>query len=157
MATSDVSAKSFMTELMNLSLNLVWKDPYYANTSEDVATRVDMETYIASRNGELRFNSVFQFHEEVLTMFFPDADELALVLGDKRLIPEEMRDAIVQAESEYMINYWENENGETNAYYRMLFGLPPLEMKESDWIYNTRYADIDMTTPVHLLPYTDRL
>lgn len=157
MATSDVSAKSFMTELMNLSLNLVWKDPYYANTSEDVATRVDMETYIASRNGELRFNSVFQFHEEVLTMFFPDADELALVLGDKRLIPEEMRDAIVQAESEYMINYWENENGETNAYYRMLFGLPPLEMKKSDWIYNTRYADIDMTTPVHLLPYTDRL
>lgn len=157
MATSDVSAKSFMTELMNLSLNLVWKDPYYANTSEDVATRVDMETYIASRNGELRFNSVFQFHEEVLTMFFPDADELALVLGDKRLIPEEMRDAIVQAESEYMINYWENENGETNAYYRMLFGLPPLEMKESDWVYNTRYADIDMTTPVHLLPYTDRL
>lgn len=157
MATSDVSAKSFMTELMNLSLNLVWKDPYYANTSEDVATRVDMETYIASRNGELRFNSVFQFHEEVLTMFFPDADELALVLGDKRLIPEEMRDAIVQAESEYMINYWENENGETNAYYRMLFGLPPLEMKKSDWIYNTRYADIDMATPVHLLPYTDRL
>lgn len=146
-----------MTELMNLSLHLIWKDPYYSNINEDVNTRIDVDTYIASRNGELRFNSVFQFHEEVLQGFFPNADELALVMADKRMIPEEMRDAIVAAESTYMINYWENENGETNAYYRMLFGLPPLEMKESDWVYNTRYADISMDTPVHLLPYTDRL
>lgn len=157
MASSDVSAKSFMTELMNLSLHLIWKDPYYANTSEDVGSRIDIETYIASRNGELRFNSVFQFHEQVLQAFFPDPDELALVIMDKKRIPESMRDAIVQAEANYMINYWENEGGEPNAYYRMLFGLPPVEMDPKDWLYNDRYADIDMTTPLHLLSYTDRL
>ena len=157
MATSDVSAKSFMTELMNISLHLVWKDPYYANTNEDSGVRMDVETYIAARNGELRFNSVPQFHEEVLRQFFPNSDELDIVLGNKRMIPEEMRDAIVQAEATYMIDYWENQGGEPNAYYRMLFGLPPLEMDPKDWVYNTRYADIDMETPVHLLTYADRL
>src|SRR5699024_10923177 len=107
---------------MRLSVNIIWKDPYYANTKEDVGTRIDVETYLASRNGILAFNSVFQFHEQVLASFFPDADELAIVLNNKDMIPEEKRDAIVAAESSYKIDYWENENGETNDYYRMLFG-----------------------------------
>lgn len=157
LAAPDISAKSFISELMRLSLNIIWKDPYYANTKEDVGTRIDVETYLASRNGVLNFNSVFHFHEQVLQAFFPDADELVIVLNDKNMIPEEKRDAIVAAESAYMIDYWENQNGETNDYYRMLFGLPPIEFTEKQWVYNTRYGDIDMETPLHLLPYTERL
>lgn len=158
MASSDISAKSFMTEMMKISLNLIWKDPYYAITNEDLASnRVAIDTYMAARQGILRFNSVFSFHEEVLQMYFPNPDELALVVMDKKMIPENLRDDIVASEASFVINQWENENGEPNPYYRMLFGLPPLEMESKDWVYNTEYADIDMTTPVHLLPYTDRL
>ena len=156
MANPDVSAQSFMTELMDLSLHLVWKDPFYAISEEQSGDRVDAEAYVAARNGELLFNSVFQFHTEVLQSFFPDPDELELVMRDKRMIPEDMRAAIVAAESNLIIEEWEGGR-ESNDYYRMLFGLPPREMPENEYVYNTRYADIDMTTPVHLLSYTDRL
>lgn len=156
MANPDVSAQSFMTELMDLSLHLVWKDPFYAISEEQSGDRVDAEAYVAVRNGELLFNSVFQFHTEVLQSFFPDPDELELVMRDKRMIPEDMRPAIVAAESNLIIEEWEGGR-ESNDYYRMLFGLPPREMPENEYVYNTRYADIDMTTPVHLLSYTDRL
>lgn len=157
MANPDVSAKTFLNELMEISLHLIWKDPYYAIDNEPADIRIDAETYIAARNGDLHFNSVFQFHEQVLQAFFPDPDELAIVLLNKKMIPEELRDPIVAAEAKYMIDYWENQDGETNAYYRMLFGLPPIDTPESDYVYNTRYADIDMTTPIHKLPYTERL
>ena len=156
MANPDVSAQSFMTELMDLSLHLVWKDPFYAISEEQSGDRVDAEAYVAARNGELLFNSVFQFHTEVLQSFFPDPDELELVMRDKRMIPEDMRPAIVAAEANLIIEEWEGGR-ESNDYYRMLFGLPPREMPENEYVYNTRYADIDMTTPVHLLSYTDRL
>lgn len=156
MANPDVSAQSFMTELMDLSLHLVWKDPFYAISEEQSGDRVDAEAYVAARNGELLFNSVFQFHTEVLQSFFPDPDELELVMRDKRMIPEDMRPAIIAAESNLIISEWEGGR-ESNDYYRMLFGLPPREMPENEYVYNTRYADIDMTTPVHLLSYTDRL
>lgn len=156
MANPDVSAQSFMTELMDLSLHLVWKDPFYAISEEQSGDRVDAEAYVAARNGELLFNSVFQFHTEVLQSFFPDPDELELVMRDKRMIPEDMRPAIVAAESNLIIEEWEGGR-ESNDYYRMLFGLPPREMPKNEYVYNTMYADIDMTTPVHLLSYTDRL
>ena len=157
MANPDVSAKAFLNELMALSLHLIWKDPFYANTNEPDNIRIDAETYVAARNGELRFTSVLQFHEQVLQAFFPNSDELAIVLLDKKMIPEEMRDAIVAAEAAFVIDNWENKGAEPNAYYRMLYGLPPLNTPESDFVYNDRYADIDMETPVHLLPYTERL
>jgi hypothetical protein len=157
MANPDISAKSFLNELMDISLHLIWKDPYYVVANESAETKMEAEAYVAARNGDLYFNSVYQFHEEVLQGFFPDPDELAIVLLNKRMIPDELRDAIVQAEAEYLIDYWENRDGETNAYYRMLFGLPPIDTDESDYVYNTRYADIDMTTPIHKLPYTERL
>lgn len=156
MANPDVSAQSFMTELMDLSLHLVWKDPYYANSEEQEEDRVDAEAYVAARNGNLLFNSVFQFHTSVLQSFFPVPEELEFVLRDKRMIPDELRPAIVAAESDIIIKEWEGGR-ESNDYYRMLFGLPPKNMPENEFVYNTRYADIDMTTPVHLLSYTDRL
>ena len=36
-------------------------------------------------------------------------------------------------EVQTVIDEWENQNGERNAYYRMLFGLPPLEAGETAW------------------------
>lgn len=157
MAISDVSSKTFMKELMRLSLSIIWKDAFYAIDGEKDSIRLDAEAYIAARTGVLRFNSVYQFHEQVLQAFFPDRDELILVLADKRMIPEELRPAIVEAEAKYIIDWWENGDGETNSYYRMLYGLPALELPESEYVYNTDYTDIAMDIPIHKLPYTDRL
>ena len=157
MATSDVSAKSFYAELMKISLDIVWKDPYVSIAEEDADQRMMAEAYIASRTGDLNFYSVFQFHEEVLAPFFPDKNQLERVLVNKRLIPESMRDSIVAAESKFLIDYWENHDGERNEYYRKIFGLPPLDMSPDRYLYNTKYHDIDEETPLHLLQYVDRL
>lgn len=157
MATSDVSAKSFVTELMKISLDIVWKDPFVSIQQEPADIRMMAEAYIASRNGDLNFYSVFQFHEEVLKPFFPDKNELERVLNNKRLIPEILRDSIVAAERDFLIDYWENRDGETNEYYRLVFGLPPLTMDPSRYLYNTKYHDIDEETPLHMLQYVDRL
>lgn len=157
MADRTVSLRPFAKELMSISLSLVWKDPYYAHASEPSNVRIDAETYVASRLGILTFDSVLGFHEEVLSQFFSDPDTIIQYLDNKRSIPTEYRDAIVAAEANYMIDYWESEDGEPNDYYRALFGLPPVGTQESDFIYNTSYADIDMTVPVHRLPYSDRI
>lgn len=157
MAISDVSGQSFSTELMKLCLSIVWKHESLAVTGEVGIPVNDVESYIVARKGELNFGSVAKFHPQVLQAFFPvqaDYDRVAL---NKRNIPLNMRDQVVAAEQAYIIHHWENEEGEPNPYYRMLWGLPPKDTEPSKFIYNTAYADIDMTTPVHQLEYADRL
>ena len=156
MAFSDVSSQSFMTELMSLSKSIIWKNQFLAIEHEPDDNRIEVETYIAARNDTLTFKDVFQFHESVLRQVLPPNLVMEATYR-KRSIPEEYRDMLVELEKQVVIDEWENQNGERNAYYRMLFGLPPLEAGESAYAYNTAYADIDMTTPIHLLDYTDRL
>jgi hypothetical protein len=136
---------------------MVWKDPYYAITYEDSGNRIDAEAYIAARNGVFYFNSVFQFHEEVLKAFITDQQLLTKCMLDKKEIPQELRPAIIAAESEYIISHWEAEDGEPNDYYRMLYGLPPVGTEESAFFYNTKYDDIDKETPLHRLSSVDLL
>ena len=157
MADRTVSLRPFAKELMSISLSLVWKDPFYAHSLEPANVRIDAETYVASRLGILTFDSVLGFHEEVLQQFYTDEDDLLQAVADKRFIDPSIRDAVVTAEADYMVNYWESEDGEPNDYYRALFGLPPSGTAESEFVYNTAYADIDMTVPVHRLPYSDRI
>lgn len=157
MAISDVSSKSFANELMNLSLSIIWKNQGRAIEGDADVRRSDAEAYIAARKGELNFTSVAQFHEEVLQGFFPDPDELTLVLMDKKMIPNELRPMIVKAEQDFIVDYWENKDGEINPYYRTLFGLPSLDTPPEEFVYNRSYADFPMDVPVHLLPYVDRL
>lgn len=157
MATPEVSAKSFFKSLMDISLGIVWKDPFYAIAQEPDNQRIDAETYVAARNGILNFNSVFQFHEAVLAPFFSDKLELERVTINKRLIPNDLRDNIVEAEAAYMIDWWENKDGERNEYYRRLFGLPPIDTPPGEFLYNTKHKDLDMETPLHLMNYTQRL
>lgn len=156
---SDASTKSYINELMRISLSIIWKNQYLANLGDAQIkeSTIDPEAYVAARNGELNFSSVVEFAPHILRTFFPNDDEYLLVLTDKKEIPVSMRPAIVQAEQNWIIDEWENHDGEKNDYYRMLFGLPPLNMEESRYIYNTRYGDIDMETPIHQLPYTDIL
>lgn len=157
MAISDVSSKSFVNELMRLSLSIVWKNQYEALEGETEQDRRDAEAYIAARRGELNFYSKFEFAPQILRSFFPNDDMYQEVYFDKRKIPEDMRPAIVAAEQAYLIDQWENHDGEKNPYYRKLFGLPPVDMLPRDYLYNTRYADIDTTTPIHKLSLIDRI
>lgn len=157
MAFSDISSQSFITELMALSKSIIWKNQYLAIEHEPEGKRIDTETYIAARNEVLTFKDVFQFHESVLREILPSEDMVSEAIYDKKSIPEAYRNFLVEREKEVVIDEWENKNGEENAYYRMLFGLPPIEAGEAAYAYNTAYADIDMTTPIHLLDYTDRL
>lgn len=155
---SDASSKSFINELMRISLSIVWKNEYLARMGDtDSPPAINPDAYIAARNGELNFTSVVEFAPHIMRTFFPDDDELMVVMMDKKQIPITMRPAIVKAEQEWIIDQWENHDGETNPYFRMLFGLPPLSMDPSQYIYNTRYGDIDMENPLHKLPITDIL
>ena len=137
MAISDVSSKSFVNELMRLSLSIVWKNQYEALEGETEQERRDAEAYIAARRGELNFYSKFEFAPQILRSFFPNDDIYQEVYFDKRKIPEDMRPAIVAAEQAYLIDQWENHDGEKNPYYRKLFGLPPVDMLPRDYLYNT--------------------
>lgn len=157
MAISDVSSKSFANELMRLSLSIIWKDQGKATAAEDDDNRMEAEAYIAARRGELNFNSVHDFHTEVLQTFFPSPDELEVVVMDKKQIPEVLRPSIVAAEQDFIIDYWENQDGEKNSYYRKLFGLPPIDIAPKDLVYNTKYANFPMDIPVHMMSYSDRL
>lgn len=154
LAISDTSAKSFLNELRYLSQSLLWKNQYEATECEPDGRRTETEAYIAARNGTLRFNDIGQFHESVMEAVIP-ASIREECYTNKRLIPEEYRETMTQMEAALIIDEWENKDGEQNDYYRMLFGLPPIS--ETNFAYNTRYADIDMETPIHLLEYADRL
>ena len=157
MSSPELSARSFYRSLMDISLGIVWKDPFYAIAYEPENNRIDAETYISAKNGLLNFKAVFHFHDQVLAPFFQDPQMLNTVTLHKRMIPESMRDDIVAAEAKYMIDYWENRDGEQNNYYRMLFGLPPIGASPDDYVYNTKYDDVTQTVPLHLLNHTQRL
>ena len=121
MAISDVSAKTFANELMKLSLSIIWKNQGEALACETDTMRMDAEIYLAARKGELNFNSQHQFHPQVLAAFVPDPAEDTEVLMNKRNIPESKRDAVVAAEQEFLVKYWEEQDGEQNSYYRKLY------------------------------------
>lgn len=154
MAISDISARSFISELQSLSANLLWLNQYEATENEPDGRRTETEAYIAARNGVLRFNDISQFHTSVMDALIPANIREECYLN-KRKIPEELRDQMVQMEARILIDEWENKDGEQNSYYRMLYGLPPIG--DADFVYNERYADIDMNTPIHMLEYADRL
>jgi len=147
----NISSELFMTELLNISTGIVWKNQSVAYSLENSLNSVDVEQYIAALKGMLSFDTVFQFAYSVLIGVGLTAEQAEVGMEDKRTIPENLRQSCTTAQIKYIKENYE----EQNDYYRMLYGLPSLE--DTTFLYNTKYPEIsDNTTPIHLLPIAKR-
>lgn len=142
------ASELFLDELLRISSNIVWKNPYLALYYESKDYITEVEHYILSRQGRLVFSVIDRFDEEVLRSLGFRNEEIVVYSNNKFAIPEEMRDKCVERQSEWNIkNYVEHNN-----YYRMLNGLPNIEDTEDDFFYNIEYPTIcDANIPLHEL------
>lgn len=173
-AQSNVSYSNeiFKQYLMQLSSGIIWKNATRAKENEptDVVDLYLSELFVVANRGLLNFDIVKSFPRVVLQNI-PEISEIDVekYATDKRLIPLDLRDRVVQeyagvftgrdplyGRPAYKINedQYEIIYEEPNNYYRMLNGLP--NVGDTDYVYNTDRR-WDTTTPVHLLPYADRL
>lgn len=146
----NLSSNIFMTELMKLANSIIWKNPTKAMEEEPEGIYINVDTYKAAYEGILTFESVYQFsYEALLRAGIPPA-QAEKCCDNKYDIPVSKRDICVSLQREAVIRDYVEENN----YYRMLFGLP--DMADTDFIYAPEEANMDMTTPVHLLSIQDR-
>lgn len=78
--------------------------------------------------------------------------------NDPTQIPQEYQSLVIELNREFIIDSYETDGTfdmETNNYYRVLMGLPPVTATEDDFFYTPEdIADIygiDTDTPIHLL------
>lgn len=127
------------------------------NTTLKMKDRADnSETLDSLRNGDLYVSCI----EGTATLeIFPDIYREALVnagIVDDELIEKCMKD-INYIPSNYkeivrrlMVQFYVDKYEETNPYYRMLHGLPPVGMADYvDWWVPPEGVIIDLTKPVH--------
>ena len=177
MANSTQSNVSYSNEifkqyLIQLSSGIVWKNTTRANANEptDVVDLYLSELFVVANRGLLNFDIVKSFPRAVLqNAGIPEVD-IERYATDKRLIPQYYRDTVVKeyekvfttrdplygrpAYYNSLTKQYETIYDEPNNYYRMLIGLP--NVGDTDYVYNTDRR-WDTKTPVHLLPYVDRL
>ncbi len=154
-----LSSSVFLAELMNISKDIVWKDTYSANNNEHPDYAIETEIFMAASRGMLSFDIIYQFDRQVLLEAGMSSTAADAGIDDKYSIPVELRPLCVSIFKKRLLEK-DPITGryikyvEYNNYYRRLMGLP--DMEDTDFIYNTKYDDISMTTPIHLLPLTDR-
>lgn len=177
MANSTQSNVSYSNEifkqyLIQLSSGIVWKNTTRANANEptDVVDLYLSELFVVANRGLLNFDIIKSFPRAVLqNAGIPEVD-IERYATDKRLIPQYYRDTVVKeyekvfttrdplygrpAYYNSLTKQYETIYDEPNNYYRMLIGLP--NVGDTDYVYNTDRR-WDTKTPVHLLPYVDRL
>lgn len=124
--------------------NIVVKRNDLARENETTETALAFETYYACLTGSRYFYNFKQFDVDILEKYLPAA-EVTRCYYDANNIPEELRPAIVNAQSQRVIETFE----EKNEYFRMLAGLP--RVNDYRWIYITDYADIPSDIPIHEL------
>ena len=115
-----------------------------AKESETTETALAFELYYACLTGSRYFYNFKRFDVDILEKFLPPT-LVSECYYDANKIPEEYRSAIVNAQSQRVIETFE----EQNEYYRMLAGLP--RMNDYKWIYVTEYNDIPSDVPIHQL------
>lgn len=141
-----LGASSFMTELLFITKDIVWKNEVEAQANETTDSSYAAELYMLAMRGELTFESIYYFDREVLLTAGLTEEEAVNVNDMKTLIPVELRDLVVRLQTKYIIDHYE----ELNNYYRRLNGLPDLE--DTEFFYNTKYPELsDSTTPLHQL------
>lgn len=156
---------SFKKYLIATVPKIVFKSVTEAEKNETMATRLAGDLYIDARLETDTFMSYLSgsFSESILNQVgIHDKEEIERINSDKFLIPENLREKVVELKRKEIISTYE----EKNNYYRALIGLPDVD---ADFIYLSPevlasygyYSDskedydnniLDKLTPLHLLP-----
>lgn len=154
-----LSSSEFISQLLSISKNIVWKDTTRAYANEVQSEAINTEIFIAACKGILSFDTVYQFSQSALEKAGLSGNALYSAMDNKMTIPESLRPLITSVfiseqtlkdpTTGKYVNYTEYNN-----YYRMLNGLP--NMEDKDFIYNTKYDDIPKDIPIHELSLADR-
>lgn len=150
---------SFKRYLLNTVPKIVTKDKEEADMYETVESRRLGDIYCSA---SLEMDSLItysQIHEISLKRAgISDKNQIREYLKDKSTIPKKYHDIIIRSERSIFLSEFE----ETNEYYRMLMGLPPLgedyifldyaEMELYGFHEIANEDDYEHRTPFHLLP-----
>lgn len=155
----NLSTSAFLSELMNLAIDIVWKDQSLANQYETPDLQVNEEIFVSAKKGVLTYDTIFQLDADTLSTIGYTQDQIDAAMDDKYYVDPSLRDSVLNKYVSNLTSYDSNTGhytkyDEQNNYYRMLNGLPDLD--DTDFIYQTKYEDISTTTPIHLLPLVDR-
>lgn len=155
------SSEIYRNLLMEISSSIVWKNTSLANSYEINTDPYYVELFIVSKRGQLNFDVIRSFDEEILNKAGLIGDQVYPMLVDKNKIPVSYRANLVELYRQRMIErdpvtghytYYQEENN----YYRMLAGLP--DVGDSDYIYVTKLnSDWPTNIPVHEMTIAQRL
>lgn len=136
--------KSLYVDVLSMISEIVVKRNDLAREAETVDSIRAFEIYLACVNGSRYFYTFPAFDEDILAKYIPKS-EMYICMKDRNRIPEEFRDQIVKEQADRVVaNYVE-----TNEYYRMLMGLPPVN--DHYWIYVDGQEDVPPDVPIHKL------
>lgn len=150
---------SFKRYLFDTIPKIVIKDKSEVDKYETAESRALGDIYCSASLGTDSLITYEEIHEISLRKAgISDISEIRKYLKDKTLIPKEYQKSVVKSERQIFLSQFE----ETNDYYRMLTGLPPLgedyifldyEDMELYGFTETAYeSDYERRTPLHLLP-----
>lgn len=136
--------KSLYKDTLNMLDKLVVKRADLAQENETIDSIKAFELYYACLTGSRYFYDFREFDIDILEKYFSPA-EVTACYNDPNRIPKEYRDKIVAEQSQRVVDNYV----ETNEYYRMLSGQPPID--DHYWIYITDDTRIPADVPIHEL------
>lgn len=156
---------SFKKYLIATVPKIVFKSVTEAEKNETMASRLAGDQYIDARLETDTFMSYLpgSFSESILNQVgIHDKKQIESIQSDKFLIPDALRDKVVELKRKEIIANYE----EKNNYYRALLGLPDIDDNfiylDPDVLVSYGYYDdskedyenenYDKLTPLHLLP-----
>lgn len=136
-----------------LSIGTILKNEQQALKYETLETLKKYDIFRLSKEGKAKFDLFDSYPAEVLQKAGCNIALIPDYINDKNKIPESRRNSVVNNMMEYYIdNYIE-----TNDYYRMLMGLPPMGYEDiyvTDWNVPDEVS-IDLSVPVHKMTIED--
>ncbi len=135
----------YYTKLLGLDTVLKMSDQ--AAACETAETKLNADLYISCMDGTAIFAVFDSFSSDVLMSAGLTGTTLYSSMIDKNNIPNDYRDAVVEAAKLETIELYE----ELNDYYRMLYGLPPVGYEDvyiTDWTPPDDLI-IDLSIPIH--------
>ena len=159
-----VSMSSFLEEFRDMINSIVVKRSLEASLYETEQSKIKAERYLLAIERTMEWSSYGVFDKEVMESLQLSKEVIDAVIYSRNNnhIPYESRDLIMQAQREYIISkYSDNEDehsyGELNNYYRTLNGLPSIEDMESGKhvLIGENTLEVDPNTPIYKLSVPD--